>query len=151
VSNELEREPSWRQAIRNASSERTTSRLLDDLIVREAERDETRKAADQDFQRKMAALAREQDERTRLAAQARAYMEADRIRRELATLDAIDSIRTLAEAAAAASAEREQRAEDREHRMLTMTNTLVKVTWALLGLGLVTVLVTIVSVLVSAT
>jgi hypothetical protein len=95
----------------------------------------------------MQRVAEEREARSQLAAQAQAHMEADRIQRERATLDAIESIKTVAQAAATASAERERLAEEREHRMIRMTDTLVKITWVLVVLGLLTLVVALVGAL----
>ena len=95
----------------------------------------------------MQQAAEEREAQARLAAEAQARIEADRIAREKATLDAIESIRSVAHAAATASAGREKTAEEREHRMLRMTDTLVKITWVLVVLGALTLVLTLVAVL----
>jgi hypothetical protein len=91
-----------------------------------------------DFATKAQAVLAEQEQQKRFAAQARAAMEADRVAREQATLEAIHAIRETAEASAKSSAEREKASTAREDRMVRMTDTLVKVTWVLAALTLVT-------------
>ena len=95
----------------------------------------------------MQQAAEERQAQARLAAEAQARVETDRIAREKSTLDAIESIRSVAHAAAVASAERETTAEAREHRMLLMTDRLVKITWVLVVLGVLTLVVTLIAVL----
>jgi hypothetical protein len=89
-----------------------------------------------------AELAREAER----VAQARVAMEADRIAREEATLEAIHSIRSLAEGFSEAAYAREQQSSDREARLVTMTEDLVKLTKVLTVLTTLAVVLALVSI-----
>lgn len=129
-------------------------RMVDEL----AKHDKQRKAITEEFMAKigtsfeeMERQRREQqaelDRQAQVVAQERAAIEADRIRREQATLEAIHSIKELAEGFSAAAAERERQSSEREDRMVTMTDNLVKLTRVLTVLTIIAVILTFVSLL----
>src|SRR5262245_16971470 len=118
-------EPTMRDLIEGAQrGDPVMTRLLDGMTTRlTAERARLDKVS-ADFRVKAEAIVAEQME-------ARAQLERDRIERERATLEAIESIKNVAHASQAAAAARDEQSAEREQRMVRMTDTLVKITWVL--------------------
>lgn len=125
----------------------TTMRLLDDLLARRAERERAREAAQAQLREAMTDAAHKQDEKAWLAAQARAHMEADgssarwtRSTRSTAFAHTRRSCRNRRRRARGARrGTRGSHDPDDEH--------LVRITWALVALGALTLVATVVAVL----